>query len=128
MFGSFDPQDLYGSCGHIGQPSENLSNLMRSMLYYNAHLCVIISKFVSFVFTPKTTLFKLFYQRTLLKIPDYTVSYTFHFFFFNATGWQEFYSNCNTMPLHSLHFVWGLVPGATKQHGLLSSSSGFSKN
>ena len=63
---------------------------MRSMLYCNAHLCVIISKFVSFVFTSKTTLFKMFYQRTLLKIPDYTVSYTFHFFFFNATGWQEF--------------------------------------
>ena len=86
MFGSFDPQDLYGSCGHIGQPSENLSNLMRSMLYYNAHLCVIISKFVSFVFTPKTTLFKMFYQRTLLKVPDYTVSYTFDFFLMQQAG------------------------------------------
>ena len=61
LVGSYDPQDLYGSCGHIGQPSENLSNLMRSMLHYNAHLCVIVSRFVSFVFTPKTTLFKMFY-------------------------------------------------------------------
>ena len=38
-----------------------------------------VNSFRSF-FTSKTTLFKMFYQRTLLKIPDYTVSYTFHFF------------------------------------------------
>ena len=56
------------------------------MLYYNAHLCVIVSKFVSFVFTPKTTLFKMFYQRTLLKIPDYNVLYTFHFFLMQQAG------------------------------------------